>query len=89
MEERTNIKIENNKIIISIPFSELIFYQQERYIVEDANLMAEYIKETLLGYDEDETGATAFDRFIDEIFDYAYENAEDWLIDRYDYEEGE
>lgn len=73
-------------IIIEMPVDVLQFAQENRpympYVIEDTNAMSEYFAKYFLDFDEDETGDSAFFRVVDQFFDYAYEGAEDWLVDQ-------
>ena len=73
---------ESNDMVIKIPLDLIITTQKYRdngYKISDKKAMIKYLIENLAEFDEDETGCTAFEKFIDGIFDYAYEWGAEWL----------
>lgn len=84
-------RVADNKVVIELPIDLLVKAQLYRpespYKITDEKAMAEYVTKNILDYDEDQDdGTTAFNRLIDELFDYAFENAEEWLQPLYDAE---
>lgn len=90
--ELMTARVESEKVIIEIPIDFIATTQECRddyiYKILDKKAMGEYVAKNILDYgDDSETGLTAFHRLVDELFDEAYELAEEWLEeDEYDEE---
>lgn len=77
-------------VSISIPVDILVWSQANRdypYEINDTKGMLRYIRKNIIGrgFDSDD-GSTALERFLDDMFTEAYENAVDW-IEEIDYDE--
>jgi hypothetical protein len=89
--ELMSTKIENNKLIVTIPLDLLKFAQENRddpYVIDDPIKMAEYVKNEILyfEYDNNYRDCSNFEYLLDCMFDEAHEMAEDWLHNSYDEE---
>jgi hypothetical protein len=86
--------IENNEVVIRLPFDLLAFAQKNRpeepYHVTDKKAMGEYIANNILDYTknvgEQEMGNSVFTVLLDKLFSEAYEDGETWL-DSVDWED--
>lgn len=74
-------EIVKGNIVITMPIENLVFAcennPQYPLRVNDKTEFAKYIATYILEFDEDETGATAFHRLLDELFEDAYEDGVD------------
>jgi hypothetical protein len=81
------VKYNTRNITINIPVGLLTFSQTYRddiaYNILDKKAMAKYISENILEYTKDigrsELGLTDFLYLLDNLFDEAYESAEEWI----------
>lgn len=83
-QSKITARTESGKIVIEIPIDLLAFAEKGRpdspYIVTDEEAMAQYVATNILNFGGDsETGDSAFERLLDNLFDNAYEEAEEWL----------
>jgi hypothetical protein len=78
---RIKAKIDGDNIVLALPIKNLVWaceHQPEYPLkVKDKKAFAKYIAEMLWDHDEDENGATAMMRLLDELFVSAYEDGVD------------
>jgi hypothetical protein len=78
--DEINARLDRNRVIIEIPLESLALFQSQRNVViDDPQVMGEYLADNVLVFSEDVDGWTAFDRMINDLIDQAIEDGEDWL----------
>ena len=89
-EELLRTDMVDGEIIVRIPVELIYFAETNRQdfnlVIKDKNKMAQYLAENILEWGGDqETGSTAFEDFLDNMFVDALESGEDWLecVDEY------
>lgn len=81
-----NSEYKDGNIVITIPADLLIFAQKNRPDIEvkikkkDMDVMGNYIAKHFVDFDEDqEDGTTRLQQMLDDMFEIAYEDGEEWL----------
>jgi hypothetical protein len=84
--DKITAKYENKNIVLTIPSDLLIFAQANRpdwqYTVFENSVddMGEWVANNLVEFDEDQdSGNSRLYQLLDDMFDEAYEDGEDWL----------